>query len=189
MNLHGKRVLFLGSSITYGYASGGVSFADIMAERCGLFCLKEAVSGTTLADVEEKSYVARLKKIPADTKVDLFVCQLSSNDSAKGVAPAETEAGIRFIVEYVRRVFGCPVVFYTSPRYKKEQYGDLVRDLLRLAEEYGFYVIDLWNDPEMSAVSEEDRKRYMKDSVHPTLEGYRDWWTPKFISFCEALPE
>ena len=48
MELKGKRVLFLGSSVTYGAASGGVSFAELMAERCEMQCLKEAVSGTVL---------------------------------------------------------------------------------------------------------------------------------------------
>lgn len=33
MDLKGKNVLFLGSSVTYGWASDGVSFADIMAEN------------------------------------------------------------------------------------------------------------------------------------------------------------
>ena len=35
MELTGKTVLFLGSSVTYGSASGGFSFADMMAEELG----------------------------------------------------------------------------------------------------------------------------------------------------------
>ena len=62
MVLKGKTVLFLGSSVTYGSAAGGVSFADMMAETCGIKMIKEAVSGTTLADINDQSYVSRLKK-------------------------------------------------------------------------------------------------------------------------------
>ena len=82
MNLQNKTVLFLGSSVTYGSAAGGVSFADIMGEVCGINCIKEAVSGTTLADMDDSSYVARLKRIDRTIALDLFVCQLSTNDAS-----------------------------------------------------------------------------------------------------------
>ena len=42
MKLKGKTVLFLGSSVTYGAFADGVSFADLMPERCGIRCIKEA---------------------------------------------------------------------------------------------------------------------------------------------------
>lgn len=82
MILRGKNILFLGSSVTYGSASGGVSFADIMSQCCGFQYVKEAVSGTTLADINENSYVSRLKNIDKSSKFDLFICQLSTNDAS-----------------------------------------------------------------------------------------------------------
>ena len=42
-----SRIIFLGSSVTYGSASGGVSFADMICEKNGYDLVKEAVSGTT----------------------------------------------------------------------------------------------------------------------------------------------
>ena len=45
-----KRIVVLGSSVTYGEASGGVSFADMLCEKYGYEIVKEAVSGTTLVD-------------------------------------------------------------------------------------------------------------------------------------------
>lgn len=48
--LQGKTIIFLGSSITYGEAADGRSFVDIMEEKDGINAIKEAVSGTTLAD-------------------------------------------------------------------------------------------------------------------------------------------
>ena len=47
MELKGKTVLFLGSSVTYGSASDGVSFADMMAEELGFSCIKEADASST----------------------------------------------------------------------------------------------------------------------------------------------
>lgn len=189
MELRDKTIFFLGSSVTYGAASGGISFADLMVERCGIKMIKEAVSGTTLADTMDKSYVSRLKKIDKNTKVDLFICQLSTNDADtnKVPNPVETETAIRFIITYIKQTFGCPIVFYTGTYFNNWRYEKMVHWLKDLKKEYDFHIIDFWDDPEMRAVSEEDYKRYMHDSVHPKYDGYSEWWTPKFIEFCEAL--
>ena len=47
MQLKGKTILFLGSSVTHGSCAGGISFVDLMADKCEIHCIKEAVSGTT----------------------------------------------------------------------------------------------------------------------------------------------
>ena len=189
MLLNGKTVLFLGSSVTCGSAAGGISFAEIMEERCGIRSIKEAVSGTTLADIDGRSYVSRLKTVDKSTHVDLFICQLSTNDATKQIEPQKIEEAICFIVEYVRDVFGCPIVFYTGTYYESEAYGQMVQLLYRLQARYGFSILDLYNDEDMRAVSREDYRRYMRDPIHPTVLGYREWWTPKFIRFCEQLPQ
>ncbi|MBO4433543.1 MAG: SGNH/GDSL hydrolase family protein [Clostridia bacterium] len=183
MNLKGKTVLFLGSSVTYGAASGGVSFVEIIAKQCGFNYIKEAVSGTTLADTDENSYASRLKKIDKNLKIDLFVCQLSTNDSYKGIPLEKTKEAIIFIIDYVKSIFGCPVVFYTGTRFQSDGYGETVNLLKKLQKECRFGFLDLWDDEDMLGVNNEDYKRYMSDGVHPTLEGYRDWWAPKFVSF------
>ena len=185
MLLKNKTVLFLGSSVTYG--GGNYSFADVMAERCGINGIKEAVSGTTLADRDGTSYVSRLKKVDPQTKADLFICQLSTNDAALNIPLSEVEAAIRFIVEYVKKTFACKIAFYTGTYFESENYRNMVSLLLSLQKEYGFYVLDLYNDGEMTAVNGELYKKYMSDPVHPTKLGYEEWWTPKFIDFCEKL--
>ena len=187
MELKDKTVLFLGSSVTYGSASGGVSFSDMMAEELQLHCIKEAVSGTTLADLDETSYVARLKKLDPSTSVDLLICQLSTNDASQHIPLQKTEAAIRAILEYAKVTFACPVVFYTGTYFESENYEAMIRLLYSLQAEYDFSILDLFNDPEMRAVTPEDYARYMSDPIHPTLLGYRQWWTPKFIDFCQKL--
>ena len=177
--------MFLGSSVTYGATSGGVSFVEFTAKKCGFNYVKEAVSGTTLADIGENSYVSRFKKVDKNLKIDLFVCQLSTNDSYKGVPIEETKRAIIFIIDYVKKTFGCPVVFYTGTRFNSCGYGESVKMLLKLQKEYCFGCLNLWDDEDMQSVNNEDYKRFMKDSVHPTLEGYRDWWAPKFVEFFE----
>ena len=190
MNLSGKTVLFLGSSVTYGSASGGVSFADLMAEACSLNPIKEAISGTTLADINDSSYVSRLKRVDKSVKPDLFICQLSTNDihTKKGLDVSDVEAAIRFITEYARSTFNCPIVFYTGTYFENERYSEMVKLLYALQKEYNFYILDLYNDEQMRSISPEKYNEYMRDRIHPTLKGYAEWWTPKFIEFCKALP-
>ena len=61
-SLSGKKFLFLGSSVTYGSASGGYSMADHLSATENCYVIKEAVSGTTLVDSGENSYVQRVFK-------------------------------------------------------------------------------------------------------------------------------
>ena len=67
--IKGKTVIFLGSSVTYGSASGGVSFADYIEKRDGCEMIKSAVSGTTLVESGIDSYVSRLKKLDAEKAI------------------------------------------------------------------------------------------------------------------------
>lgn len=48
--LRGKTILCLGSSISSGFSSGGVSFLDYLARIDGCRTIQETVSATTLAD-------------------------------------------------------------------------------------------------------------------------------------------
>ena len=180
-----KKIIFLGSSVTYGSAAGGVSFADIICRKNGYDMIKEAVSGTTLVDEDDTSYVSRLKRIETDS-ADLFVCQLSTNDASQNkplgaVADGKdiesfdvkTIAGaIEYILAYVTERWNCPMAFYTGTRYGSEEYAAMVDLLKEIAAKWNAFVIDLWDEPSFNAVSPEDYSRYMADPIHPTLEGY-----------------
>ena len=187
MDLENKTILFLGSSVTFGSASNGVSFADLMQEQCKIKMIKEVVSGTTLADLGEDSYVSRLKKINKNEKIDLFICQLSTNDAVKNLPLQQTESAIRWIIEYVSAVFKCPIAFYTNTYFENENYTKLVELIISLQKEYDIHILDFWNDREMLSVSKSDYEKYMADVIHPTLIGYKEWWTPKFIAFCRSI--
>ena len=89
----GKHIVFLGSSVTYGAASNGVSFVDFLAEKTGCRVTKEAVSGTMLVDDAPDSYICRMRKLNPEMKVDLFVCQLSTNDATKGIPLGSVSEG------------------------------------------------------------------------------------------------
>lgn len=191
MNLHGKTVLFLGSSVTYGSAANGESFADMLVEY-GCNVVKVAVSGTTLVDTGADSYVSRMKSMDRALNADLFVCQLSTNDVSQGKPlgvldgsmDTSTIAGaIEFIIDYARRTWNCPVAFYTNPRYASENYAKMVA----LLKQCDVEIIDLWSDDAFNDISDAQRARYMADPIHPTREGYREWWLPVFAQAVERM--
>ena len=190
--LNSKQIIFLGSSVTYGAASKGVSFVDYIGVRNGCQVIKEAVSGTTLVDNGSSSYIRRLKKMEVPS-ADLFVCQLSTNDATQKKTPGEisqsrnmedfdttTVAGaMEYIIAYAQEKWNCPVVFYTNPKYDSDAYGNLVALLLQIADKWDISVIDLWNDTEFNNISQQERELYLADAIHPTQAGYLEWWTPR----------
>lgn len=195
--LAGMHFCFLGSSVTYGSAAGGVSFVEYICKRNGYSFVKEAVSGTTLVDNGPDSYIQRmLRNISPEERFDAFVCQLSTNDAARNLPLgrmmpkcAEDECpsfrrdtiigALEYIIAYVQKTWKCPVICYTGTKFENPLYGQMVEALYDLRKKWKIGIIDLWNDPQMGMVSETEYGHYMQDPVHPTRAGYLDWWTPK----------
>lgn len=191
--LKGKKIAFLGSSVTYGASSMGVSFADYIGAENDCETVKEAVSGTTLVDEGIGSYISRLNKMK-DRDVDIFVCQLSTNDAtqkkelgkvieSKNIDDFDTKTvagAIEYIIAFASDKWDCPVVFYTNPKYESEEYQKMVDILYQIKDKWNIEVIDMWNDTNFNNISEEQRALYMADKIHPTKAGYLEWWTPVF---------
>ena len=183
--LRGKRIFFLGASVTFGVE--GRSFVEALAERYGCETEKDAVPGATLADIGGESCLARLMRLKFDVPFDLFVCQLSTNDAAQGVPlgtadsddPRTVGGAIREIIHLARTKLRCPVAFCTNPRFDSEAYAATVALLREIAGAEHIRVIDLWNDPGFNAAPGSRRDIWMADPVHPTPEGFRAWWTPR----------
>lgn len=192
--IRGKRICFLGSSVTYGFAARRESFADYLEAQDGIVAVKEAVSGTSLGGEDPLSYVSRLKNMNTDQFFDLFVCQLSTNDSNFGIPAGTvkdseeltefdtktTTGAMEYIIAYVKKTWGCPVAFFTCPRYPSAAYQKLVEQLYRLQEKWGIEIIDLWQDTKVSETICRSRDIYMTDDIHPTRACYKKVWTPFF---------
>ena len=198
--LQGKKLFFLGSSVTYGSAALEKSMADYLAAVDGCVVTKDAVNGTTLVDQGANSYVKRLKHHGADEQYDAVIVQLSTNDASKKATLGAVSEGkdgfdtqtivgaIEEIIRYAKETWNCPVLFYTGTHYDSELYGQMVETLYALQEKWDIGIIDQWNDPEMNAVSAEDYAFYMDDKIHPTQAGYYLWWLPNFErALTEAL--
>lgn len=189
--LSGMHILYLGSSVTNGSASMGLSFADYLSARSSATFVKEAVNGTTLVE-GDGSYIERLEAVEGE--FDLLICQLSTNDATRGLplgTPTLTDnpdkstvcGAIEYIILYARERWNCPVVFYTGSYYESENYSAMVDALFEISELYDIGVIDLYTDPEFNDISDSDRALYMADPIHPTRAGYLKWWTPRMEEY------
>lgn len=185
--LKGKRICFLGSSVTKGYGSLDVSFVEFLAKENGFTYTKEAVNGTTLVNDKKDSYVNRLYNLDKNEKYDCFVVQLSTNDASKRKELGDsssfddkTVAGaINTIISYVRENYHCPILFYTNPYYKNERYEMMVSLLHEIEKTGNVFVLDLYSDNESNDRLSQNRCLYMVDDIHPTKAGYLELISPK----------
>lgn len=191
--LKDKLIYFLGSSVTFGAASFQEAVPEFLAKRNGCNCLKEAVSGTTLADINDNSYVKRLAKLPVNKKPDAFILQLSTNDANikqvefgkitddENYNTKTTLGAIEYIASFVQKNFACPMFIYFNPPYGRQRYDELVKEVKPLTEKWHINVIDLYSDPAYSTkLSPKEKILYMNDPIHPTKAGYLLKWTPLF---------
>jgi lysophospholipase L1-like esterase len=207
--LKGKTLYFLGSSVTIGYGSNGMAFPHYIARRDQCTVVVEAVTGTTLMDKNENSYVRRMEfgsKFDKNAKVDLFICQLSTNDTSGGtvdmlnlgaiVGPSDDlnaydkttiTGAMEYIIAYVQKTWNCPVLFYSCSKRNDDRYAKMVDRLNELAKVWDIGVLDLWNDPGFNTITKAQKKLWMKDETHPTKAGYMQWWTPVFEQFLYAF--
>lgn len=188
---------FLGSSVTYGHANNGSSFVNEIQNLLQCVCVKEAVSGTTLANNGSNSYVARmLRNWDKNAKVDTLIVQLSTNDVSQNIArgtisdtknPEDidnttTLGAIEYIIAYAKKTWNCEVVFYTNPKYNNAQYESLVEDLYQIQEKWGIGIVDFYYYKDMDPLSDKTLASYMADAIHPNAMGYR-WMGEVFAEY------
>lgn len=195
-SLPGKKIAFLGSSITIGAGAFNTSFVDGLEAKDKIIPYESAVSGTTLAGNEKDTYLQRLrdKLTIKNTEFDLFICQLSTNDGRKGKSVGKitkntqaegfdqntTFGAIEYICQYVQRHWKCPLVFFTCLRDPDNQeYRALMDGLYQLQDKWHFYIIDLWGNQKLRRATANDPLA-MVDDAHPTREGYVKLWLPIF---------
>ena len=70
----------------------------------------------------------------------------------------------------------------SGTHFDSPEYQEMVDLMLKIQEKWGIGVVDLWNNAEMTAVTEneEEISKLMGDPVHPFREGYVNWWLPEF---------
>ena len=189
---------FLGSSVTYGSATNGISFVEKVAQTLGYNVVKEAVSGTTLVDKDASSYVSRLKTMSAQTSVNALIVQLSTNDVTQNLAfgslSESYELGsfntltvigaIEYIIAYAKQTWNCEVVFYTNPKYNNDRYNALINELYKVQQKWGIGIVDFYNYADMQTLDSATLSSYKADDIHPNVAGY-EWMGRVFSEYIQ----
>ena len=175
---------FLGSSVTYGSATDGISFVEEIARRLGMRCVKNAVSGTTLAKVADgtQSYVERLADFDTKAEVNTFVVQLSTNDATQNLTLGELSeipdtftvvGAIEYIIDYIQKHWKCDILFYTNPCFHNARYEKMIAALYRIQQKRHIGIVDFYNYRDMPLLSSDELSTYMADEIHPNALGYK----------------
>ena len=188
--LLGETMLFLGSSVTRGYGSLGDSFPECFHWMDGAIFTKEAVDGTTLADMDDRSYLARLRKHEGESFEYMFV-QLSTNDAWQKAPLGDKDSqdtGTTFgslneILRIGSSISSTLPIVWSSPYFKNDRYRDMVRICEEISSEGRCLFLNLYEDPEVNSISKKARRLYLMDEIHPTRAGYRDWLFPYLRDF------
>ena len=191
---------FLGSSVTYGSNTNGVSFVDILPDRLKCTVLKNAVSGTTLVE-GNNSYIQRLKQMPINANVEHLVVQLSTNDAtqnkplgtltADGTTSYDTNTiigAIEEIISYAKKTWNCDVTFYTNPKYSSANYETMISALYQVQAKWNIGILDFYNYRDMVELSDQTLSSYMSDAIHPNSKGYA-WMADEFAKYLRKLYE
>ncbi len=197
--LYGKTIYHLGSSISYGYTSGGKSFAEQISELTGSKYVKETVSGTTLVGnvtPANDSYVSRFEKFNFGDNPAFLMLQLSTNDFSQN-KPTGTVTGSNvtsgfdtsticgaiehIISETKRKSPDTKVVIYTcairNSWGNRTKYGAFVNATLKMIQaKWDIIVVDLFNLRSVNTDS------WMSDDIHPSAHEYANKFTPNMIN-------
>lgn len=191
------KILAIGSSVTRGYATNGYSFVDMLNEyddnEYYFEVIKEAIDGTTLANIDKDSYVARLRKYSLDElkSFDYILVQLSTNDLSRvkkedDVNDETTTLGA--INEFLKldKSFNEPkIIFYTCFKDRDKSYEKRIESLKNLLEKDSLGFIDFYYDENFI---NQDFNFVMQDPVHPNINGYK-FLTEKFAKAFINLQE
>ncbi len=189
--LYGKKILFLGSSVTFGFGALAESFVDDLWKKDGVLATKDAENGTTLVDKNRyqaaDSYVARFREDLKKKAPAAFVLQLSTNDAQTKqnlgqIANNDQDfdlqtitGALEYIITRAKAKWDCPLLLFTNPDFGDPLYRKMVQRAEQLAKKYNFALLNLFK-----ALPSAKPSLYMADAIHPTRAGYLELWTPLF---------
>ena len=197
MDLKGKKINFLGDSITEGHGTSGKDkiFLNLLKEREGL---KEArnygIGGTRIAnqmgeDDMAPSYCQRFCEM--DDDADIIVVFGGTNDYGHGNAPLGTFASItpdtfygacRYLIEGLMEKYPTSLIVFMAPLHRKddaspsmgnreplETYVKIIREV---CEYYSIPLLDLYKTLGICPNVEISRVTYCPDGLHPNDAGH-----------------
>ena len=203
MEFNGKKILFLGDSITEGCGASSVEncFVSLLARKYnGAQIFNYGIGGTRIAaqryfcpkDSWEHPFYTRVEAM--EQGADLVCVFGGTNDYCHGDAPLgklgdttpDTFYGALYTVSkmLVNKYPNAKIAFFTPLHRSDERIfakrddgtwklADYVNAVKRNAEYFAFPVLDLWNAEEFQPPIPQGNSRYFCDGLHPNDDGYR----------------
>lgn len=195
MNIKGKKIAFLGDSITEGYgATNRYGYVDYIKEYSGANCFNFGIAGTRIAKQKEfslnnplydKDFCMRAEDLDGD--FDYIVVFGGTNDFGHGDAPLgafsdrtpDTFYGaLHTLYNILLKKYSKSKIVVVTPIYRTAQ-GELIKPDLSLksyvkaikqvAEYYDLSVLDLFENDGCSVFDDS----LLSDGLHPNNDGHR----------------
>ncbi|MBR5453016.1 MAG: SGNH/GDSL hydrolase family protein [Clostridia bacterium] len=199
MDLKGKKVYFLGDSITFGVGPSDYSriYHSILAERLGFEAFNHGMSGACIARFVEGEYdiwdkmpfCLRIEDIPSDC--DLLVIFGGTNDFGRAVPVRGREGtddlftfvgATRHLLTRAKERFPNAKTVFLSPfprssantlrGFAGSPLIEYVKVIYSTCREFSAPVCDLYNLIPVRPDEREDIERYLPDGLHPNDAGH-----------------
>lgn len=216
MLLKGKKVCFLGDSITEGYGTSDISkrYTDVFKEISGVKDIfVDGIGGTRIARQQKinpdllvwdtNEFTKRVDVLPDDA--DIVVVFGGTNDYGHGDAPfgentdesEDTFCGaLNVLFKKLIRKYPSSTIVFMTPLHRTDEQNrnksnnlilrDYVDKIKELAADYSVPVLDLFAESGMQPCINEQREVYFMDGVHPNDAGSRRI-AEKLLGFLTAM--
>ncbi len=202
MNLQGKKVAFLGDSITEGVGASCAQnkYVEVFAQKTGAQIKNYGISGTRIAKQNsvssfpewDNSFIQRAEIMEDDQ--DIVVVFGGTSDFGHGDAPFGTMedrtedtfyGALHVLYQKLLKKYPKAVLLILTPLHRFDEKQSISKpqggfptlaqytDAIRqVAEFYSLPVLDLWANSGMSTRVAEVDQYYFTDGLHPTDAGH-----------------
>ncbi len=202
MDLRGKKINFLGDSITQGHGTD-YRFDQMIADETGAICRNYGIGGTRIArnrkpsdePIFDRYFESRVDEMDPDA--DIIVVFGGTNDFGHGDAqpgmmsdrtPDTFYGGMHCLINHLIERYPTSEIVFITPfhrLFEENPAGDgfkqpgtyaplkLYVDIIReVCEYYSIPVVDLWKNSGIQPAVPKIRELYMPDGLHPNRAGH-----------------
>ncbi len=197
--LRGRRVIWLGSSLSCGRKADGSTAASWLEAMSGCVIAADlSAEGSRLCTDVHNSGIARLRALASSVReADILIVELGDADVSplgritegfdRFACDTKTVLGAaEYIISFAREMFRCDVCFFTPYAKNNPSLRLLIEKMRTVKDKWECGLLDLGTlDPQ--ALSPGERKLYFAGKNDLTRAGYRDWLMPEiYRQLCDT---
>ena len=216
MELQGKKILFLGDSITEGHGTSAPEhiYWNVVEQLTGAACKGYGIGGTRIArqrklaewETADRYFGSRVAEM--DPEADIVMVLGGTNDYGHGDAPLGHPAdrtpdtfygAMHDLCRQLIEKYPTAVIVFMTPTHRLDEerlvnwgvrnvatLGTYAQVIREVAEEYGLPVCDLRRISGINPAIEAQKALYMPDGLHPNDAGAARM-AQRIVGFLQAL--